>query len=230
MGTAHSVRGQWTRSGTRAEDRSLHSGDITHHSLGTQQLCGSCQVFQEDGGRGDISGRNPERPALTGTSAQQPYPGSSGSRKPPSTACPRQDEGSRFADTVSPEGFGKQLCTEDPPTREAGAKKGVGSPAWRHGCRRARGGLRHGLGSAHGLSAQVRGTKEGTIWQPRADPLFSLHPQHLRSDDLDLSPLHILLLSGSRAQSVLTTTQCLCLIQGCGSGTERPHFLLWRQQ
>lgn len=50
---------------TRAQNRSLLSGDTTHHSLGTQQVCGYCQVIQEDGATVQPLGTNPERPRFT---------------------------------------------------------------------------------------------------------------------------------------------------------------------
>ena len=110
--------------GTRAQNRSLFSGDITHHSLATKQVCGYCQIIQEDGETVRYSGRNPERPRFTpylrSTAVFQslrlrPSP----RRKPPNIACPPQGQVGRFTDGVSPARSEKQLCTEACPIGEA---------------------------------------------------------------------------------------------------------------
>ena len=125
---------------TRAQNRSLLSWDNTHQSLGTQQVCGYCQVIQEDGPTVQYLGRNPERtrftPLLSSTAVLQglslrPSPRS----KPPSTACPPQGQVGRFTDGVSPAESGEQLCAEAPPTGQSGDMKDVGTLVWCRDCR-----------------------------------------------------------------------------------------------
>ena len=115
----------------RAQNRSLLSRDTTHHSLGTQKVCGYCQVIQEDRAMVQYLGTNPERPRFTphlsSTALLQglrlrPSP----RRKPPNTACPSQGQVGRFIDGVPPAGSGEQLCTEAPSIGEAADMKGVG--------------------------------------------------------------------------------------------------------
>lgn len=72
VGTAHSASGQWTRPGMRAEDRSFHSEAPFSTVPGLSRCGGPARSDdQEEEGRVHYLGRNPEKPALTGASAQQ---------------------------------------------------------------------------------------------------------------------------------------------------------------